>query len=100
PRQRGDRHLPDHARHADGRAGRRVVGGRKISSGGMAGTSRHDQSPNRDNQIFVNTRARSSPPSASTYSRASRMWRAWGGSPASRSAAYASIVVEWSGGPP
>ncbi len=75
-------------------------GGRKISSGGIAGTCSHDQRPKSDSQIFVNTRDRSIPPWSRTYSRAFRMWSASVGSPASRSAAYASIVAEWSGGPP
>ena len=48
----------------------------------------------------VKTRVRSTPPRSRTISAARRMWSARSASPASRSATYASTVVERSGGPP
>jgi hypothetical protein len=48
----------------------------------------------------VKTRVRSMPPASRTKAAASRMCAASGGSPTSRSATYASTVVERSPGPP
>ena len=70
-----------------------------MTSGGIAGRSRHDQSPNSAIQMRVNTRDRSNPPASRANSDALTMCPASGGSPASRSATYASMVVERSGGP-
>ena len=75
-------------------------GGRKISSGGSAGTSSHSQRPKSASQIWVKTRAFSMPPAARTDSRAAAMWAASGSSPASLSTAYASTVVERLAGAP
>ena len=61
--------------------------GKKISSGGRAGSSSHDQMPNSANHSRVNTRVRSIPPRSRMNSRAVRMCDASGGSPASRRAA-------------
>ena len=60
--------------------------GRKITSGGSAGMSSHDHSPNSASHMRVNTRVRSNPPDSRTNWAARRMWAASGGSPASRSA--------------
>ncbi len=74
--------------------------GRKIISGGSAGSSSQDHRPSMANQTRVNTRVRSSPPAPWMYRAAVRIQAASAGSPASRSAAYASTVVDRSGGPP
>ena len=66
--------------------------GRNIISGGSAGSRSQGQRPNSANQTRVNTRVRSKPPMSRIHSRARRMCTASGGSPARRSAAYASTV--------
>ena len=73
--------------------------GSSMISGGIAGRSLHGHSPNSAIQMRVNTRDRSSPPAPRTKSAAFDMWSASGSWPASRSATYASIVVDRSGGP-
>jgi hypothetical protein len=61
--------------------------GKKISSGGIEGSSSHDHSPNSASQMRVKTRLASSPPLSRTNARALAMCSASGSSPASRSAA-------------
>ncbi len=75
-------------------------GGRKISSGGSSGSRSQGHQPKRASQIRVKTRASAMPPWERTQWAARVMCGASGLSPASRSATYASTVVERSGGPP
>ncbi len=64
------------------------------------GTASHDQSAISESHIRVKTRLVSTPPASRMKVAARRMWSAWAGSPASRSATYASTDVERSAGPP
>ena len=75
-------------------------GGSRISSGGSAGISSQDHSPLNASHMCVKTRARSRPPASRTKTAAFSMCAASGGSPARRSAVYASTVVDRSAGPP
>ncbi len=71
-----------------------------MSSGGSSGRSSHFHQPNRASQIRVKTRAEAMPPRSRIHADALAMCGSSGASPASRSATYASMVVESSPGPP
>src|SRR5918995_2909299 len=77
-----------------------IRGGSSITSGGSAGRSSHDHWPTTASQIRVKTRVASIPPCWRMKRRAPARWGASAGAPASRSATYASTVVDRSPGPP
>ena len=73
--------------------------GSSTISAGSEGTRSHDHSPNSASHRWVKTRAAAIPPCSRMNSAAIFMCSSEGSSPASRSAQYASIVVDRSPGP-
>ena len=71
-----------------------------MTSGGITGRSSHDHRPDSASQILVKTRVAVSPPRPVIQPAAASCARRPGWSPASRSATYASTVVDRSPGPP
>ena len=72
-----------------------------MTSGGITGRSSQDHRPDRASQILVKTRVAVTPPWPVIQPAARRhVLGASGSSPASRSATYASTVVDRSPGPP
>ena len=71
-----------------------------MTSGGITGSAFQSHRPDRASHILVKTRVAVSPPLPVIQPAAVFMCSASTGSPASRSATYASTVVDRSPGPP